>query len=345
LAGNAKIEWRSLGERVVFLQNDEMNRLEWRRIIVFLGINLLIVTFLCWNIIFVQGKMLRLAETSYMQEQINKMEASLQELKEECQLLNTAVAHDPNVEKAFISARRSDMNELILPVFAQWQKQYRVEQIQFVSSHGIGIWDINKPLEPGDDLSYRRVINQSMEQKEKLAVIESSEAGNFIVSTAPIFRDNQFIGISELGLSLEKALGDKLKKIGPGNYAIFELDGIEENLLWEERASQLVLNTADIEKIHQGKAFYQTSADKKTMQLLVPLQDMDGITIGYIQGEISRQTFIKARNFNYLLLLLITIWMLVASLYIAGWGRFQFGIKERKLLRLTGKGKISRFKY
>ncbi len=327
------------------MHRNNFSHIQWPRVLVILVINLIAGAFLYWNIIVLSENLLRQAEASYMREQLHKMESSLLELTEECQSLSTSIARDSSVQKAFISADRSRINTLMLPAYSKWQDKYRVNQMRLISSKGIGVWDINSPMGSGNDFSYRRIIQHTINKKEKQAAIESSEETNSIVSTVPIFSGDNFLGLCELGLSLESALGGKIKTKGPDNYAIFKLDGIRSSLLWENKASRLVLNTADIEKVQQGQAFYRPSEDKKIMLEVIPLQDIDGITIGYIQGEISRQVFFHARQHNYLCLIIIMVFILLTSVYILYGVGIQLTPHDRELVNIMENGKISRLRF
>lgn len=322
------------------MQGDNRSRIQWHTILVLLGINLLIGVFLYWHTFVVQGNILKQAEAAYMHEQLVNMESAVQEIKDECQLLTTRIALDPDVKKAFIKNDRDRLNKLILPVYSQWQDQYWVNQLQFISTRGIGVWDMNKPISSGDDdLSYRRVIMQSIMQKQRLAVIESTEEVQSIVSTVPLFDGDKFIGLCELGISLDKSLGDRLKNLTSGNYTIFELKGIESRVLWQKRATRMVLNTDDIRKTQEGKSFYRPSQDKKVMLAVVPLKDVDCITVAYVQGEIPRRTFTKALYYNYLFMGLMMAFMLFASVFTA---KRTGSYSSLDLLdQWTDKGKIS----
>lgn len=298
------------------MQKDYLGQNKWR-IALWLVFNLLAGGLLCWNTIVVQGNMLKQAEAVYMREQLRDLQSVVEEINNECESLINRIAVDEEVRKAFADTDRDRLNELILPVYARWQDKYSINQLQLVSSRGKRVWDINTLLDANTDLKYRRVIQHSIEQKQRLTAIESFEGNNSVVCTVPFFIEDKYAGFCELDLSLHRSLGDRLDKMASlGNYAVYELKGIDSRLLWQKKPPQIELNTDDIRKAQVGTSFYRPCRDKNIMLAVVPLVDMDGITVAYVQGEISRQAFIKARNYNYLLMGLMMTFIFTASFYM-----------------------------
>jgi len=320
-------------------ENNESN-IQWRTGLIILVLDLVMLSFLYWNVISVQGEMIKQAETTYMCEQVHVMEAILRDLGKECQSLNKSIASYPEVEKSMIKAKHQDLKKLSLPDYSSWQSRYSLTNLQLISPQGLILGSAKKAIEEKEDVSYRRLILASLRDKGNLVAFESDHAGFNLVSTVALFTADKFIGLSELDMSLEQALERKLAKKVNGHYAIFQLDGIHSSLTWEDKASRMVLNTSDIKKIHQGEAYYRPTPDKKTMLLVVPLKDIDGVSIGYIQGEISRQAFQDARTNNLLFLLITTLLILIASLFMVSRERFDFPQSKHKTV--TDSGKISR---
>ena len=142
-------------------------------------------------------------------------------------------------------------------------------------------------------------------------------------------------------MSLEQALGRKLVKKEKGQYSIFQLDGIHTRLISAGKDNHMVLNTDDIKRIHQGEAYYRPTSDKKVMLLVVPLKDSDDISIGYIQGEISRQAFLEAQTNNMLFLIIMTLLIIIISGIIIGWSGDGISHLQNEAVSLIDNGKIS----
>lgn len=272
---------------------------------------------------------------------INAMEASLLQIAQKCQSLNKTIVSYPEVEQLINKSKKQDLQELSLPVYSRLQSEYALTKMQLISSQGAVMASVNKLTGEEKDVGYRRLILKSLQDKESLEALESAEAGINLVSTCPLFTGDKFIGVSELDMSIEQVLESKLVKKEKGQYSIFKLDGIHTNLIWEEKASHMVLNTDDIKKIHQGEAFFRPGSDKQIMLLVVPLKDIDDIPIGYIQGEISRQAFLEARTNNLLFLIIMTLLIITGSCLIIGQPGAEFAHSQHEAVNLMGNGKIS----
>ena len=325
------------------MQEDKSSTIQWPTILIVSLLSLVILTFSYWNVIAVQGDIIKQAEAAYMREQIYTMEASLRELGQECQSLNKTIASYPEVEKSIIKAKRQGLKELSLPAYSKWQGKYALTNLQLISPQGLILGSVKTPVGKEEDVSYRRLILTSLQSKQSSVAFEAYDEGINLVSAAPVFTEDKFIGLSEIDMSLGQGLERKLDKKVNGHYAIFQLDGIHSQLIWEEKTSRMVLNTSDIKKIHQGGAYYRPTPDKKIMLLVIPLKDIDGVSIGYIQGEISRQMFVDARTNNLIFLVIITLLILIASYFmVSREGTHFFPQSKHETVNLADSGKISR---
>lgn len=294
---------------------NENGRSNWQPIWSWLIISLLIVGFMVWNLIFVQGKILRDAEKYYMQEQIGNITSSLEQVEQEGQKLTQQVAANAKLQAALQEDNGAQMDKLLQPVYKQWQKHYGVKELDLISSRGAVIWSSDSDLNAGDDMSYQRIVTKSLREKVRLSALESNESENLIVTTLPLFSGNKFLGLCKVAFPMQ-SLGDKLKKLNTGKYAIYNLNGIESNLVWENKKGEESLNTADLKKLHDGQIFSK-SLDWKTILTVVPLKDIDGVTVTYIQAQISTQTFRQVWLNNYILLIFLILFMLLVN-YIFG---------------------------
>lgn len=324
------------------MQDNQKNPVPWAKILVVSVLNLIILTFIYWNVLVVQENMIKQAETAYMQDEIHTLESMLTEIKQEIESINYAITFDPLVEEWLKRARYQEIKELYLPGYFKLQKKYALSNLEFISDEGVVMWSVNNPVEKGEEVSYKRFVQASLQSKKSLTVIDSGDTKLNMVSTIPLFIQDKYTGISELSIPLNKALARKLSLTEQGHYAIFQLDGIQRNLIWEDKKLQVVLNTSDLKKIHQGEAFFRPTQDKKAMLVVLPLKDIDGISSGYIQAEISRQMFGEARTNNRLFLLIITLLILFASFLIVNREGLNFSSTQPEMVNLTDSGKISR---
>lgn len=288
--------------------NRPINRLP---IMALLLIALLVLGFMVWNIIFIQGKILHNAEKYYKQEQVQNINASLKQVEQEGRQLTLQMANNTKLRDAFEERDYQQLNKLLQPVYKQWRNQYGVKELELISSQGSVVWSSNNLLDAGYDLSYKRIVGKALQDKTAIAAAESSETDNLIVTTLPMFSGDEYVGLCKLGISMQ-SMGDQLEKLGAGRYAIYDLDGIQSNLVWPKKSQTVPLNTADLKKLHDGENVSR-ALDNKTTLAVVPIKDIDGICIAYIQGQISMQAFRQARQSNFLMLFLIAIFILSAG--------------------------------
>jgi hypothetical protein len=301
------------------VQENERRRFNWQPILVLLLITLLVVVFMVWNTIFMQGKILHHAQDYYMQERIGNMTAGLEQVEQEGQNLTGQIANNAKLQAAFQQGNHEQLNKLLPPIYKQWESRYDVKELDLISTGGSVVWSSNHLLSAGDDLSYQRIVHKSLQEKVQMSAAESGETDNLIVTTLPLFSGDEYIGLCKVGISMQ-SLGKKLQKLDAGKYAIYNLNGIESSLVWQNKRGELLLNTADLKKLHDGQTFSKT-LDRKTILAIIPIKDNDGVCIAYMQGQISIQTFRQARQNNFILLLLIAVFTLLAS-YILTRGQF-----------------------
>lgn len=299
------------------MQAKEKGRSNWQPVWSVLLVSLLIMGFMIWNVIFVQNRILHRTEKIYLQEQTENISARIAEVNQETEKMALQLAGNDRVIEAFRQGDDTQLDKMLTPVFKQWQQRYGIAQLSLISADGKAVWSSEESIKPGDDMSYQRIVNQSRRQKETVSVLESSENNTLLVTTRPLFNNDKYIGLCKIGISMPY-LGSQLQKSSPGKYAIFSLNGIDSTLLWQNQKMQSSLNTADIKKLQDGDMISR-SLDRNTKMLVIPLQDVDGITVAYIQNQLSWRELYQAGIMNYLMLLLMFGFILLAN-YACGRG-------------------------
>lgn len=323
------------------MQEHNRSSVQWSRILIVSGASLLILAFLYWNVLFVQGNLIKQAEANYMQQQIQSMQMKLADIKLECQYLNRAIAADPSIMKSMQKAGPNGIDELKLPLYAKVQEEYALNNLQLLSDEGLVMWSIINPAQKGEDQSYRRNILAAIEEKDSLSALELLDADLNIVNVIPIFNGNNYMGSSELSMHLGKALERRLAKKELSYYSIYQLNGIQRDLLWTGKESRIVINTGDIKKVQMGEPFYRPDQGEK-MLVIIPLKDVDNITVAYVQGEISRKTFLDVRTNNLLFLIISTLLVLFAGYLLAIPDGLYISVAKSESAGFKDNGKISR---
>jgi len=291
----------------------------WQPVWSLLIAGLLLLGLMVWNVTMVQSRILHRAEKDYWQEQTKKISAGMEGVNQESEGLALKIVGNDKLMEAFKERDKAQMNKILQPTFNQWKQSNGVAEISLTNQEGQAIWSSASDINYADDMSYQRIIGKSLRQKIAVSALDSSENNDLLVTTLPIFIDGKYAGLCKIGVSMSR-LGSKLQKSGTGQFAIFQLNGIESMLLWSNKKAQPSLNTADTKKLHDGKTI-SASPDRSTGLLLVPLQDIDGITVAYVQNKFSLGEFLEAEIMNYALLLMVLLFVVMAN-YVCGRRRF-----------------------
>jgi len=310
---------KSSGEEGEILKAQDNGHSRWQPVWSLLIVSLLLLGLMIWNVTMVQSKILHRAEKNYQQEQTKKISAGIEGVNQEAEKLALKVVGNDRLMVAFKERDQAQMNKILQPTFNQWKQSNGVEELSLTNQEGQAIWSSAADINFADDMSYQRIIGKSLWQKTVVSALDSSENNDLLVTTAPIFIDGEYAGLCKVGVSMSW-LGSKLQKSGTSQFAIFQLNGIESTLLWSNKKVQPSLNTADIKKLHDGKTI-SGSIDRSTGLLVIPLQDIDGITVAYVQNKYSLREFLEAEIMNYSLLLLVFLFAVLAN-YVCGRGRF-----------------------
>lgn len=298
------------------MQTKAGDRSVWRPAWLVLSVSLLVMGFMIWNVIFVQNQILQRSEKKHLQQQSESISAQVAHINQETEKLALQLAGDDRVIEAFRQGDDEQLIKLLPPVFKQWQR-YGVSQLSLIAANGTALWSSQAGIESGDDMSYQRIINKSLRQKVSVSAMESSDNNCLLVTTRPLFYNDKYIGLCKIGISIAY-LGNRLQELDAGQYALFSLNGIDSILLWENQAMQSSLNTADIKKLHDGDEISR-SLDRNMKMLVIPLRDVDGVTVAYLQNQFAQRELYQAKVLNYIMLLLVLGFILLAN-YVCGKG-------------------------
>ncbi|MGB4303873.1 MAG: methyl-accepting chemotaxis protein, partial [Syntrophomonadaceae bacterium] len=80
----------------------------------------------------------------------------------------------------------------------------------------------------------------------------------------------------------------------------------------------VTLDPPDIEKLHQGQAFFRNSPDNKLTMIMLPIKSSGNEVIAYVQGELSRDSILRAEKTAQTRTLITIITMLLALFLLCG---------------------------
>ncbi len=266
------------------------------RIIVYLVLfNVVIFSIFFWNNLVSQKALISEVENQYASEIENTVNTCLSTAMREAELLADILITYPGVKDAFVEQDREKLANLTQPIFQDWKKSHDVAQMQFINPNITSFYRVHKPQEYGDDLSYRMALSQAIKNQEKVIAVEEGVAGYGIRTIIPVFDGNNFVGVYEIGMSLEEKAGAGLSSLEYGNFYIMSFAD-EPQLLWGANDPLINITPADKEKLSEGEEFYRSTKSGDYILALTPIKDVENNVVAYIQAEIPRDHFIKLES-------------------------------------------------
>lgn len=281
-----------------------------------LFITCVFVAFYLTNI-SVQKKLIEEFEHQYANSILQQTEMALEFSYQQSEALVHALKHNPDIIKAFADGDRELLGTLLAPLFESWEKEYHIAQLQFITPDVHSFYRAHKPEEFGDDLSFRKGLSQVIQTQEPLTVVESGVAGYGLRCIIPLWEQDRFLGACEVGISLNKVVEQALKD-QPGSYSLYGLSNSEPEKLWGHDMN-VTLDPPDIEKLHQGQAFFRNSPDNKLTMIMLPIKSSGNEVIAYVQGELSRDSILRAEKTaqtRTLITMLLALFLLCGLVYV-----------------------------
>lgn len=283
-------------------------------------INLVIFGIFYLNNLQLQQRIIRDFEDEYAKQLNQSASSCIVAAEKEAGVLTDSLASHPEIRQALKDNDRKALSNAYQPLYQAWSKDYHVSQLNLFSSDAHAIYRAQTPDKFGDDVSFRKALIKAIQEKKRVMASEEGSTGYGIRCIDPILENDKVIGVYEVGISLGDSVGEGLVETRQGQYSIFSLnENKETTLLWNSSSAKVALNKDDLTKLHNGQSFYRESDDRSLIVCLVPVKDIDGRTIAFIQGEVSRDKFIeaekKARN-RSLLVILISLLVICSLAYL-----------------------------
>ncbi len=294
------------------------------KLIIYLVIfNIVVFAFFFWNNLSLQKALIHDFEEQYVAEVNRTVEDCINDAMNTARLFADSLIVYPGVVEAFQAGDREELARLLQPVYDGWNEDHYVAQVQFITPEVDSFYRVHDPNDYGDNLAFRRGLVQAIETKERLVTVEEGVAGYGIRCISPIFVDDSFIGAYEIGLSLVEEVGAALQTLDYGNFYIVgcgeSCASGETPILWGEGTPKLTATHEDIEGMAAGQNLHWNTGDKQDIISLIPIMDVEGNNVSYIQAEISRAQFVAAEKkalHRTLLVVVLALFILSACAYI-----------------------------
>ncbi len=135
----------------------------------------------------------------------------VQQLLDSATALAISIAGQPNVQDLIVAQNRQELLELLTPTFDQLQR-YGFDHLYIHQADGQVFLRVHDREEAGDIVSINRQTTQAViETGQPAAGIELDPDHLGIRSVAPIFRQNELVGLVEVGVDYDQAFLDTMK--------------------------------------------------------------------------------------------------------------------------------------
>jgi methyl-accepting chemotaxis protein len=132
---------------------------------------------------------------------------------EQARALSAAMAHNPDIQRAFAEGDRGRLTELARPIFDYMHTQQGVQQFQFHTAPATSFLRVHMLDKYGDDLSaIRRTIVEANRTRSPISGLESGVAGLGVRGVEPVSYQGRHIGVVEFGLSFGEAFFTQFKQ-------------------------------------------------------------------------------------------------------------------------------------
>ncbi|KAB8134702.1 HAMP domain-containing protein [Gracilibacillus oryzae] len=249
-------------------------------------------------------------KTKQMIEQ--QLETKMNELLE----LTNIYADNEQLVEAFAEKNRSNLDQLVRPIFERVQIEHDLDVFELGSEDGSVFYRGHNPEKFGDDKSGKQAIQAALNQQAVVG-FESGNSGITIRAFVPVISNNQVIGTLQTGLQTEAV-----------NSIAISLEGVHIKRLNEKgevitasaSAENEIVSTEDQKNI--SRAFNQENVISKNddkWKYYLPLFDptnTDVVSVIEISEDVS---FIQAINNDILQSILWIGLIMIMIIGIAAW--------------------------
>jgi methyl-accepting chemotaxis protein len=198
--------------------------------------------------------------------------------------------NDNEMARLYKEKDRERLYNYLKPRFENLRK-FGVEILQFNDPDLKVFLRVHNPEKYGDDLLYRKLILKANSEKKKTTGVEAGRAGVALRLVGPVFADNEYIGLLEVGIYLKSEFLEGL--VGTSEVVILYDDkGKLENPVFvrlpgkEELAKEI-----DVNKFIENDRYHEFKDGN--MYLSYGLKNVDGNTVAVIiskipMGEVKR---------------------------------------------------------
>lgn len=259
-----------------------------------------------------------------------------------------------DIRELYQSQDRDGLLELLTPVFNTLKTDNDIVHLYVENPDGTVFVRIHNPDKFGDDVTYRNTAAAALADQNTVAGVEIGPSRLGVRSVSPLFEDDAFIGMVEVGLDYDQSFIDDLKSRSGADYRMWVTHEAAEpaNLVPAEDAPESpsseffyysgtnanplpipedvylrVINTGEPETI------FVDDGEQELAVLLAPLLAYGERTIGIIEIAKSREADLIALQRDQTQTMLVAAFIAIVGFSLVG--LVTYGVVLRPLHLLT----------
>ncbi|MEA5024172.1 hypothetical protein SDC9_09282 [bioreactor metagenome] len=230
------------------------------------------------------------------------------------ELALTPIVNDEEITAAFAGEDRDFLTKRLETTFVRL-KELGIFSLQFNQPPATVFLRLQDIAVYGDDVSsIRASIVQANSEQKRIAGLEEGNRGYAFRLLLPMTYNGTFLGNAEAGMSLSEDFLNRVKQEIPGEFFVYDYAKDKPAFLAGtlEEDTQIIPEEILAETQATGEMGYTYSQNNKESILIIPFQDYQGETKGYIKAILSRaETLERLSAFNTMLALLVTFGAIV----------------------------------
>lgn len=165
-----------------------------------------------------------------------------------------------DIIRLFLAEDRHGLLELLIPTFANLKTRFDITHFSLHETNGFVFLRLHKPEEYGDAfITYRQTILAAIRDKQAVAGVELDPNRLGVRGVAPMFHNDEFIGLVEVGLDYDQAFLEDLKVRNSVNYKLW--------VTYEAAAPAGLWPKDDEPRSPSSEIFYYAGTSPKTLPI------------------------------------------------------------------------------
>jgi len=135
--------------------------------------------------------------------------------------LSVSYADREDIKQFYLAQDREGLLELLAPIFETLTTEYNIRHLYVENPDGTVYVRIHNPPKFGDDVTYRLTAASALESQDTVAGVDIGPSRIGVRSVSPLWDQDEFIGMLEVGLDYDQAFIDSFKARNNAEYNLW----------------------------------------------------------------------------------------------------------------------------